>query len=68
MNTRTIYYIDENEDHLDAEVKIASSRTLNENLKAYCEAIQANYAMMNIDLANYPVEREIYYIEDDEHQ
>ena len=65
MNTRTIYYIDKNEDYLDAEVELAISRTLEENFEAYCETIIANYAMMNIDVVDYLVKREIYYIEDE---
>ena len=66
MNTRTIYYIDENEDYLDIEVEIALSRTLEKNFEAYCETIIANYALMNIDVVNYPVKREIYYIGDEQ--
>ena len=65
MNTRTIYYIDKNEDYLDAEVELAISRTLEEKFEAYCETIIANYAMMNIDVVDYLVKREIYYIEDE---
>ncbi|MCK5209571.1 MAG: hypothetical protein KAQ79_16165 [Cyclobacteriaceae bacterium] len=65
MNTRTIYYIDENEDYLDAEVELAISRTMEENFEAYCETLIANYAMMNIYVVDYPVKREIYYIDDE---
>ncbi len=65
MNTRTIYYIDENEDYLDAEVELAISRTMEENFEAYCETLIANYAMMNIYVVDYPVKREIYFIEDE---
>ncbi len=66
MNTRTIYYIDENEDYLDIEVEIALSRTPEKKFEAYCETIIANYALMNIDIVNYPVKREIYYIGDEQ--
>ncbi|MCK5101203.1 MAG: hypothetical protein KAR17_00255 [Cyclobacteriaceae bacterium] len=65
MNTRTIYYIDENEDYLDAEVELAISRTMEENFEAYCETLIANYAMMNIYVVDYPVKRDIYYIDDE---
>jgi len=65
MSTRSIYYIDENEDPLKEEIELALSRTPEENMKAYCEAIIANYAMMGIDVVNYPVTRKIYYIEDE---
>ena len=66
MNTRTIYYIDENENYLDVEVENAISRTPEENLEIYCEMIIANYAMMGIDVTDYPVKKEIYYIQDEQ--
>lgn len=65
MNTRTIYYIDEKEDYLVDEVALALTRTLDQNLESFCETVIANYAMMNIDVVNYPVIRKIYYIEDE---
>lgn len=65
MDTRKIYYINEKEDQLDIEVALALSRTPDENFEAYCETIIANYAMMSIDVVNYPVKREIYYIMDE---
>ena len=65
MNTRTIYYIDEKEGYLVDEVALALKRTLDQNLEAYCETVIANYAMMNIDVVNYPVTRVIYYLEDE---
>jgi len=65
MNTRTIYYIDEEENILDQEVAIARSRTLDQNLAAFCETVIANYAMMGIDVVNHPVKRVIYYLEDE---
>ncbi len=65
MDTRTIYYINEKEDQLNDEVTLALSRTMEKNFEAYCETIIANYAMMNIDVVNYPVKREIYYIIDE---
>lgn len=65
MNTRTIYYIDENKDYLANEVAWALTRTLDQNLESFCATIIANYAMMNIDVSTYPVTREIYYIEDE---
>ena len=52
MNTRTIYYIDENEDFLNDEVVLALSRTLDQNLRTFCKTVIANYAMMNIDVVN----------------
>ncbi len=65
MNTRTIYYIDEHEDRWAMEAGIALSGTMKENLKAFCQVIAANFAMMNIDVANYPAKKVIYYTEDE---
>ncbi len=65
MNTRKIDYIDQNEDLLDIEVEQALARTMEENFRVYCELIISNYAMAGIDVLNYPVKREIYYIEDE---
>lgn len=65
MNTRTIYYINEKEDYLEHEIALALSRTPNQNLETFCRTVVANYAMMNIDVVNYPVKRVIYYLEDE---
>ena len=68
MKSRAIYYIDETEDELAREAEEALSRTIHDNFYAYCETIVANYAMMNIDVVNYPIKREIYFLEDDPNQ
>ena len=65
METRSIYYIDEELDYLDEEVQLALSRSHDENFQLFCETVVANYAMMNIDVLNYPVKREIRYLEDE---
>jgi hypothetical protein len=65
MDTRTIYYIDENVDYLDEEVQLALSRSAEDNLKLYCETLISNYALYNIDVLNHPVKREIRFIEDE---
>jgi len=65
MDTRTIYYVDENLDYLDKEVQLALSRSDEDNLKLFCETIISNYALLNIDVINYPVKREIRFIEDE---
>ncbi len=65
MDTRTIYYVDENLDYLDEEVQLALSRSYEDNLKLFCETIISNYALLNIDVINYPVKREIRFIEDE---
>jgi hypothetical protein len=65
MDTRTIYYVDENLDYLDEEVQLALSRSDEDNLKLFCETLISNYALLNIDVINYPVKREIRFIEDE---
>ena len=65
MNTRSIYYIDKKETVLDREVDTAIVRTLEQNLVAYCELINSNYAMMGIDVLQYPVKRKIYYLDNE---
>ncbi len=65
METRTIYYIDENVDYLDEEVQLALSRTKEENLSLFCETLISNYAMMGIDVINYPVKRDIQFVKDE---
>lgn len=65
MNTRKIDYIDQREDLLDNEVEQALERTIEENFRVYCSLIISNYAIAGIDVLNYPVKREIYYIEDE---
>ena len=65
MQTRTIYYIDENLDYLDEEVQLALSRTKEENLSLFCRTLISNYAMMDIDVINYPVKRYIQFIKDE---
>jgi hypothetical protein len=62
--TRTIGYIDENEDILELEARLAATRTMEENFAIYCQAIAAQFAMMGIDVYNYKADRTIYFIED----
>lgn len=65
MATRTIYYIDDREDPLDMEVEEALARTPEENLALFCEVVAANYTMMGIDVLRLPVERKIYYLDEE---
>lgn len=53
------------EDELDIEVNIAVKTNRSEGFKAYCNVIAANYAMMQIDVVDFPIKREIYYMEDE---
>lgn len=64
--TRTIAYIEDDEDILAKEVELALNSTMEENFLRYCEVLSAQLAMQGIDLKTHPVKRIIYYIEDDE--
>ena len=63
MNTRKIQYIEQDEYYLEKEVDWALSLSMEERLIAYCKHITANYAASGIDVRNFPVKRNIYYIE-----
>ncbi len=65
MDTRTIYYIDENLDYLDEEVRLALTRSYEENLELFCDTVISNYALMNINVLDFPIKREIRFIEDE---
>ncbi len=62
-DTRTIAYIEEDNDFLDEEVELAINSTDEENFLRYCEVLSAQFAMQGIDLKSHPIERIIYYIE-----
>lgn len=66
MNTRQIKYIDPKEDTLEQEAEWAVSLSMEERLAEYCKHITRNYAIAGIDVMNFPVRRDIYYIEDEE--
>lgn len=61
MNTRTIRYVDPDEDILQEEVELALTKTMEERFKIYCDVVVANFAMAGIDIVNYPGERVIAY-------
>ena len=67
VDTRKIYYIDPNEDPLDLEVKWALQHSMEERFRVFCRHIATIYAMAQIDIKTCPVERKIYYIEDERH-
>jgi uncharacterized protein YajQ (UPF0234 family) len=62
--TRTISYVESEEEALDKEVNLAITSTAEENLQRFCEILSAQLAMQGIDLKNHPVERTIYYIDE----
>lgn len=62
-HTRTIAFIEEDDNWLDEEVELAIHSTDEENFLRYCEVLSAQFAMQGIDLKSHPVERVIYYIE-----
>ena len=66
MNIRPIKYIDPEEDALEQEAIWALSLSMEERLTEYCKHIIRNYAIAGIDVMNFPVKRDFYYIEDEE--
>ena len=65
-STKTIGYIESEEKELDLEVELAFNSTMEENLIRYCQVLSAQLAMQGIDLKTHPVERTIYFIEEQE--
>ncbi len=63
MQTRSISYVDSNEDPIELEVQAALKRPLADNLSEYFKAIAAQCAMMGVDIKNQPNSRKIYFIE-----
>ena len=63
--TRTIGYIETEEEALNREVELAFSSTMEENFIRYCQVLSAQLAMQGIDLKTHPVERTIYYIDEE---
>ena len=61
--TRTIAFIDEDNDVLEEEIELAINSTDEENFLRFCEVLSAQFAMQGIDLKSHTVERIIYYIE-----
>jgi hypothetical protein len=61
--TKTISYIESEDDILKKEVDLAITSTAEENLLRFCEVLSAQLAMQGIDLKNHPVKRSIYYID-----
>lgn len=64
-STRTIRFIESEEEMLEEEVELAFNSTMEENLIRYCNVLSAQLAMQGIDLKTHPVERTIYFIEEE---
>ncbi len=64
--TRTIGYIEEDEDPLDAEIELALKSTMEENLIRYMKLIASLAAMSGINIYELPKDTSIYYIEEDD--
>ncbi|MEQ8904783.1 hypothetical protein [Ekhidna sp.] len=67
MKTRSIAYIESDEDLIEIEVEEALKRPLGDNLKQYFKSIAALCAMAGVDIMNPPNSRKIYFSEEDEH-
>lgn len=65
MNTRTIRYVDPDEDILQEEVERALTMTMEERFKQYCDLIASLYAMAGIDIINHPAKRVIAYVDEE---
>ncbi len=63
--TRTISYIDHNEDLLDSEIALALEKSMSQNLTDYCKLVRMLHAMFSIDTLNHKPDKSIYYIEDE---
>ena len=61
--TRTISYIESEDDVLRKEIDLAITSTAEENLLRFCKVLSAQLAMQGIDLKTHPVKRSIYYID-----
>lgn len=66
MNTRRIKHIEPEEDTLEQEIDCAVNLSMEQCLIEYCKHIISNYAIAGIDVFNFPVKRNIYYIENEE--
>ncbi|MEO9871928.1 hypothetical protein [Ekhidna sp.] len=64
MNTRTIDYIDEQEDLMELELDQALSNTMEQNLKLYFASIAAQCAIMGVDIRKPSNSRKIYFIDE----
>lgn len=59
-----IYYIDEKKD-MEMLVEQAVNSTFEENITRYFQVLAFNYSLAGIDIYNHPMEKKIYYIEDE---
>ena len=59
-----IYYIDEEKD-LDMMVDQALKSSAEENIVRYFQHLAFNYALSGIDIYNLPIDKKIYFIDDE---
>ena len=67
MRTRSISYIEDQDDLIEFEINEAMKRPLGDNLSAYFKSIAAQCAIAGVDIFNQPNSRKIYFISEDEH-
>ncbi|MGB3848414.1 MAG: hypothetical protein WA958_00490 [Tunicatimonas sp.] len=65
MNTRTIRYVDPDEDILQEEVAFALTKTMEERFKIYCDLIASLYAMSGIDVMKQEGKKVITYVDNE---
>lgn len=63
-NSRTIGYIDDNEDPMDIEIELALKSSMEENIERFMKLIASLAAMSGVNIYELPKSRTIYYIED----
>jgi hypothetical protein len=63
-NKIPIYYIDEEMD-MDMLVEHAVNSTVEENISRYFEVLDFNFSLAGIDIYNHPMEKRIYFIDDE---
>ncbi len=63
MNTRTIRYVDPDEDVLQEEVDFALTKTMEERFTVYCDLIASLYAVSGMDVMNCAGKRAISYVD-----
>ncbi len=59
-----IYYIDEAMD-MELLVEQAVNSTIGENLSRYFQHLAFNFSLAGIDIYDHPMEKKIYYLEDE---
>ena len=63
LHSRSIRFVDSEEDTLQEEVNTALQSTMKECLQIYCQVVATNFALAGINVDNYQMERTIQYVD-----